>query len=213
ELNNESLKYLATKLFGNNPLNTINDLPVSWTMFTKEQLNTNHVISDWIFCALKLSKDNLKYLWDENLILGFISKSDAEEKLLNKQKGTFLLRFSDSALGAISIAAVGENNEVFMVEPWSLKHFNARSLADRIMDIPEITHLYPDIPKEVAFAKHCNVNEECNTPKAASCSNYVQAILTTQLHPFTRLDFNSNMTSPSQQSDYSDDYNKQLDIE
>ena len=38
--------------------------------------------------------------------MGFISKPLAEQMLLEKQSGTFLLRFSDSELGGVTIAYV-----------------------------------------------------------------------------------------------------------
>jgi hypothetical protein len=38
------------------------------------------------------------------LIHGFLSKQDAQDNLLKKPIGTFLLRFSDSELGGITIA-------------------------------------------------------------------------------------------------------------
>ena len=37
------------------------------------------------------------------MIVGFISKKDAHSLLMDKPAGTFLLRFSDSELGGISI--------------------------------------------------------------------------------------------------------------
>jgi len=38
--------------------------------------------------------------------MGFVNKHDAEAMLLQKQNGCFLLRFSDSELGGITIAYV-----------------------------------------------------------------------------------------------------------
>ena len=38
--------------------------------------------------------------------MGFISKPLAEQMLLEKHSGTFLLRFSDSELGGVTIAYV-----------------------------------------------------------------------------------------------------------
>ena len=43
--------------------------------------------------------------------------------------------------------------EIWYLQPWSSRDFAIRGLADRIFDIPELTHLYPDIPKEQAFGR------------------------------------------------------------
>lgn len=45
-------------------------------------------------------------LWKEGFIMGFVTKHTAESMLLQKQSGCFLLRFSDSELGGITIAYV-----------------------------------------------------------------------------------------------------------
>lgn len=55
------------------------------------------------------------YLFKNNIcfssIGGFIGKSEAQEWLMSKENGTFLLRFSDSEIGGITIAWVAEDNK------------------------------------------------------------------------------------------------------
>lgn len=46
---------------------------------------------------------------DYRAILGFLNKQQAQDMLLSKPNGTFLLRFSDSEIGGITIAWVAEN--------------------------------------------------------------------------------------------------------
>ena len=69
------------------------------------------------------------------LIAGFISKKDAETTLIMKPNGTFLLRFSDSEIGGISVAWVGEERQVgkkvWHLQPWFAKDLMIRPLADR----------------------------------------------------------------------------------
>ena len=48
------------------------------------------------------------------LINGFVSKERAQHMLLQKEPGEFLLRFSDSELGGITIAWVQENKNAGM---------------------------------------------------------------------------------------------------
>ena len=46
----------------------------------------------------------------DSLIIGFISKQKAQDWLLMRPTGTFLLRFSDSEIGGITIAWVSDDN-------------------------------------------------------------------------------------------------------
>lgn len=107
-------------------------------------------------------------------ILGFINKREVEELLVKCRTGTFLLRFSDSKLGGITIACIfgnarwlsflflllyffirsEENGEVLMLEPLTAKDLEHRCLADRIADLQILHFLYPDIPKNEAFGKY-----------------------------------------------------------
>jgi len=41
--------------------------------------------------------------------MGFINKRDAENLLMQRDEGSFLLRFSDSELGGISVAYAGND--------------------------------------------------------------------------------------------------------
>ena len=49
----------------------------------------------------------LKKVFFYSAILGFVRKKQAEEMLSTCANGTFLLRFSDSELGGVTIAWVG----------------------------------------------------------------------------------------------------------
>lgn len=61
---------------------------------------------------MKLTRDQLRGPWTEGLIIGFISKRQAEEILLKCPPGTFLLRFSDSELGKYHIYIEYEKNSI-----------------------------------------------------------------------------------------------------
>jgi hypothetical protein len=43
-------------------------------------------------------------------IIGFISKVKAQEKLFEKVNGSFLLRFSDSECGGVTVAWIAEKD-------------------------------------------------------------------------------------------------------
>lgn len=61
---------------------------------------------DWFYYSMRLAEKHFKNEWRAGYINGFCSKDKAEELLIqqNCQTGTFLMRFSDSILGAISVA-------------------------------------------------------------------------------------------------------------
>lgn len=48
---------------------------------------------------MKVTREHLRGPWNDGSIVGFIHKRTAEDLLLKCNRGTFLLRFSDSELG------------------------------------------------------------------------------------------------------------------
>ena len=60
---------------------------------------------------MKLTREHLRGPWVDGSIIGFVGRQRAEELLNQCHPGTFLLRFSDSELGGVTIAWVhtGEN--------------------------------------------------------------------------------------------------------
>jgi signal transducer and activator of transcription 5B len=55
---------------------------------------------------MKLTREHLRGPWVDGSILGFVGRVQAEEMLGQCTAGNFLLRFSDSELGGITIAWV-----------------------------------------------------------------------------------------------------------
>lgn len=147
----------------------------------------------------------LRSYWKDNLIIGFITRKRAEELLMPCVPGTFLLRFSDSVIGSVSIAWKWEQNGmtgVSMLEPLSSKDFQARQFADRIKDIEQLTYLYPNIPKDNVFGQYyanSNINEQRNV-------NYKKWTLLARIEDNNRNEFehidspNSNCSSSADQS-------------
>uniref|UniRef100_A0A8C4VJ06 Signal transducer and activator of transcription n=1 Tax=Gopherus evgoodei TaxID=1825980 RepID=A0A8C4VJ06_9SAUR len=114
----------------------------------------------WFDGVLDLTKRCLKSYWSDRLIIGFISKQYVSKLLGPKPDGTFLLRFSDSEIGGITIAHVirGKDGSVQVenIQPFSAKDLHIRSLGDRIRDLAQLRNLYPDKPKDQAFGSHYN---------------------------------------------------------
>uniref|UniRef100_A0A674NZX3 Signal transducer and activator of transcription n=1 Tax=Takifugu rubripes TaxID=31033 RepID=A0A674NZX3_TAKRU len=114
----------------------------------------------WFDGVMELTKKHLKPHWNDGAILGFVNKQQAQDMLMSKPNGTFLLRFSDSEIGGITIAWVAENPNkagermVWNLMPYTTKDFSIRSLADRISDLNHLLFLYPDRPKDEVFSKY-----------------------------------------------------------
>ena len=99
--------YLACKAFRNKQLDrsNYNENVLSWPQFGKDNLpDQNFTFWEWFHSMLLLTTHHLKLLWENDYVLGFVEKKKAESMLLQQPKGTFLLRFSDSTLGAVTIA-------------------------------------------------------------------------------------------------------------
>ncbi|KRT82459.1 hypothetical protein AMK59_3814 [Oryctes borbonicus] len=152
-LSEENLVFLADKAFRGTY--TDPSQPLSWAQFCKEPLSErNFTFWEWFYAVMKLTREHLRGPWVDGFIMGFVKKKYAEELLQNRPTGTFLLRFSDSELGGVTIAWVSDTTEVFMLQPFTSKDFAIRSLADRVNDLKHLLYLYPDTAKDVAFNKY-----------------------------------------------------------
>lgn len=143
--------------------------------FGKENMQARQfTFWDWFYSAADLIRKHLLGPWQAKLILGFVSKQRVQEELIKCNVGTFILRFSDSAIGGITIAWVGEDEkgakQVWNLQPWYARDFSVRKLADRISDLPQLLYLYPQIPKETAFQEFCS-----ETKPMTISADYVQS--------------------------------------
>ncbi|XP_022830266.1 signal transducer and activator of transcription 5B isoform X4 [Spodoptera litura] len=211
DLSEDNLRFLAEKIFRTSlPLNTmeLNAMPVSWTQFCKDALpERNFTFWEWFYMVVKVTRDYLRTLWCDHLIMGFIQKKQAEEMLAKCPAGTFLLRFSDSELGGITIAWVGEGNEVFSLQPFTSRDLMLRSLADRVLDLTQLQFLYPNIAKDDVFSKYYT------KPENEMLKNgYVKPVLVTTLPPYMSSSPayahspDSHRNTPSVQSRYMIDF-------
>ena len=110
-LTEENLHCLACKAFRKNNLpetmEEVNKLQLSWSLFSKENLpGRDFTFWEWFFNNLILTQHHLANLWKEGHVKGYISRESAESMLKDKPAGTFLIRFSDSVLGGVTIAYV-----------------------------------------------------------------------------------------------------------
>eukprot|EP00058_Branchiostoma_floridae_P008641 XP_002594129.1 hypothetical protein BRAFLDRAFT_68429 [Branchiostoma floridae] len=144
----------------------------------------------WFHGTLDLTTKKLGDMWKDGCIMGFISKLRAQELLLNKCHGTFLLRFSDSsAKGAISAVWVEEHTgdkPVQFLEPYTVDDLAKLPLAERIRDYYKdqeqpLQYLYPDTPRDSVFEKYYTMSDDAsdNAPDV----KYVKARLVAVTRP------------------------------
>ncbi|KYO46648.1 hypothetical protein Y1Q_0018409 [Alligator mississippiensis] len=122
---------------------------------------------------MEVLKKHLKPRWNDGAILGFVNKQQAHDLLINKPDGTFLLRFSDSEIGGITIAWKFDSHEFetrclgqhhtrreaaermfWNLMPFTTRDFSIRSLADRLGDLSYLIYVFPDRPKDEVFSKY-----------------------------------------------------------
>uniref|UniRef100_A0A4W4GJD6 Signal transducer and activator of transcription n=1 Tax=Electrophorus electricus TaxID=8005 RepID=A0A4W4GJD6_ELEEL len=160
-LSEENLVFLAQKAFSSSSSSPeeYRSMTMTWSQFNRESLpGRNFTFWQWFDGVIELMKKHLKAHWNDGAILGFLNKQQAQDMLLSKPNGTFLLRFSDSEIGGITIAWVAENPNKRMVwnlMPFTTKDFSIRSLADRISDLNHLLFLYPNQPKDEIFSRYC----------------------------------------------------------
>ena len=158
-LSEDNLRFLAAKALRVSNVPDLNT-PLSWAQFSKEPLpERNFTFWEWFYAILKVTKEHLRNLWNDKTIIGFIWRKQAEEMLASCQTGTFLLRFSDSEPGGLTVAwkaksPNGTSDEYYMLQPFTSRDFQIRGLADRLNDLKYLTYLYPGTPKDEAFSKY-----------------------------------------------------------
>ncbi|XP_040004247.1 signal transducer and activator of transcription 4 isoform X3 [Xiphias gladius] len=186
-LNKEQLTMLGEKLLGQHA--SCSDYQVSWSKFSKENIpGKTFSFWMWLDSILELIKKHLLAVWNENYIMGFVSKEMERTLLKDREPGTFLLRFSESHLGGITFTWVEHDNgdvKFNSVEPYTKNRLSALPFADIIRDykvisdgvVPEnpLKFLYPDIPKDEAFGPL--YNSQPSKGKSAKPFHHLELIL------------------------------------
>uniref|UniRef100_A0A670HWI4 Signal transducer and activator of transcription 2 n=1 Tax=Podarcis muralis TaxID=64176 RepID=A0A670HWI4_PODMU len=157
-LNADQLKMLREKLCGNGG-------PTSYAFS----------FWTWIDGILLLIKEHLLQLWNNDLIMGFVSRKRERSLLKKKRAGTFLLRFSEStASGGITFTWVDFDDtgspRFQSVEPYTCVELKSLALPDIIHDYHflameqksenPLKYLYPDTPRDTAFSPYYSERRE-----------------------------------------------------
>ncbi|EHB02812.1 Signal transducer and activator of transcription 5B [Heterocephalus glaber] len=177
-LTKENLVFLAQKLFnsGSSHLEDYSGMSVSWSQFNRENLpGRNYTFWQWFDGVMEVLKKHLKPHWNDGAILGFVNKQQAHDLLINKPDGTFLLRFSDSEIGGITIAWKFDSQErmFWNLMPFTTRDFSIRSLADRLGDLNYLIYVFPDRPKDEVYSKYYTP-VPCERDTAKAVDGYVK---------------------------------------
>ncbi|XP_041638688.1 signal transducer and activator of transcription 2 [Cheilinus undulatus] len=180
-LNDAQLEMIAQRLFGKQK--NYDNCKVAWSKFSKE--NSPDTFWLWFDGILVMVKTYLEDLWRDGLIMGFVSKGREKSLLTKKQRGTFLLRFSESVIGGITFSWVettmtGEP-DVKTVQPFTKVDLSQIPFQEIIRNfqileaenVPEnpLVYLYPNTPRDEAFGKYYS-------EKSGDHSPYIQYIKT-----------------------------------
>lgn len=153
-LSKTALDYLGCKLLRVNPCiqQDLDKKTVRWQHFAKEPLPDRAFnFWEWLYGTVDLIKKSALPIWKAGLIEGFISRQHTESILRETQPSTFLLRFSDSMIGGLSVSWLDTEMQVAHVEPWTHNDLRFVNLQNRILDPQNLRYLYPNIPKESKF--------------------------------------------------------------
>ena len=105
-LTKDNTYYLACKVFYDNDIdpNELKNRILSLKQINHDKLpNSSHTFWDWFCSMMVLTQQYLRSLWKKKYLVGFISRLDANALLEKSPEGTFLLRFSESVSGGVTI--------------------------------------------------------------------------------------------------------------
>lgn len=145
--------YLACMAFQDNNISLIdfNDKRLTFKQLETQNLpNRNHTFMKWFDSMMILTQEYLSALWKEDFVIGFISRHKANAMLEISTEGTFLLRFSESVLGGVTIGqrlAKTSSQSVRWLAPFTKQELALRGIADMISDLSYLKTFYPNIPK------------------------------------------------------------------
>lgn len=163
-LDDSQLEMIAQRIFGKKQ--NYESCKVPWSKFCKE--NPPDTFWVWFDGILALVKTYLEDMWKDGHIIGFVTKAKEKSLLKKKQRGTFMLRFSESVVGGITFSWVdidmnGEP-EVNTVQPFTKVDLSQipfheiirNFLILEVGNIPEnpLVYLYPNSPRDEAFGKY-----------------------------------------------------------
>ncbi|CAG7731921.1 unnamed protein product [Allacma fusca] len=186
ELNRYSLKFLIQKLLGYGDFNL--DDSISRAALDEDRDQSGQPFWKWFMGAIKLIKEDLDDHWEKEHIGGFLDRDDAENIIKESQysSGTFLLRFSSSQLGALSLVWKNSTGTFSTILPKNEKGLLVGGINKLIADTESINTLlvinrctgrfYQLLPKCEVFTNNSPVNSPERVP-ANGKKPYVKALM------------------------------------
>ena len=163
----EHLDFIYTMIPNMNENKTT--MTVTWEQFAKHTLPMRQfTFFEWFYKILILVREQLVKMYCDGLIHGFISSELAENFLLNCVDGTFLIRFSETFCGAITVAYV-KNRKFYKLFPWDLDRLKKISLPHTIKCSDFLLYLYPNVPKDDVFCRYYVHND---SPRSITGKDY-----------------------------------------
>lgn len=111
----------------------------------------------WYYGTFHLIQNHCKKAFNKGYIMGYVKRRKAESKLMGQEPGTFLIRFSDSILSAISIVWVDGAGKVQSHCPLGVNDLpQTNPLANIICNNKLLTCVYTEngnVDKMIAFGK------------------------------------------------------------
>ena len=106
-LSHRAINFLGQKIFRGHAFT--DDTLVTWSMFNRENMpGRTFTFWQWFDSVMALMKHKLCVnYWNDHAVVGFIDRRECEQILQSQPHGTFLMRFSDSELGALSVSLTG----------------------------------------------------------------------------------------------------------
>lgn len=159
-LTQDHLFHLANKLFPGTTADELANMVVTKQLFNKDHLQGRQcTFWQWVYGTMDVVKRNMLNEWKDGNVIGFLSKQQSHDQLMQRPTGTFLLRFSDSEIGGVTVPYVKQcmsgQIAVWDLKPWTNRDFGMRKLSDRIKDIDELFYLFPEQkPKKLAFGDY-----------------------------------------------------------
>ncbi|XP_053381138.1 uncharacterized protein LOC128549066 [Mercenaria mercenaria] len=154
---------------------------IDWSEDTHEKTFTSCSFWKWFVGIYNLIDESFLHLWEDGLIVGFISTNEARtmlEKLDNAKSGSYILRFSEQVtdvddmnrtFGQLKacVMVVEDNNgqrekTFYDIEIGGPEKFRTKNLVNILQDINEtkqqqFLYLYPgELTMEMLTEKYCN---------------------------------------------------------
>ena len=164
-LNEDQCMFLARKALRCNSSVELANQTISWSQFAQEPIpERTYTFWEWFYEVLKMCQDYLKNMWNEGLITAFVGRKHCLNLLQQRPQGTFMIKVSEFIKpGAITIVWVGREQRgcrIYSLKTYNMDDMKFRKLPELLRNLDYLTHFYPDIPKDQAFGKYYENQEE-----------------------------------------------------